>query len=202
MNEVEWREVDGLEVPTTSGEPVGDEPTVDGRRVWHPRRSKLAAALVKLELPDWRKVLYLGGGAGTGPSYVADVAEAVYAVEFARSPARRLVEIAETRPRLFPVVEDAREPERYRSYVEKVDFLYQDVATRGQAAVANANADYLDSGGEAWITVKARSEDVTREPGDVYQEVAERLEQEYAVDDVVELEPFYEGHAVVVAEKK
>ncbi len=202
MNGVEWREVDGVEVPTTYGEPVADESTLDGRRVWHPRRSKLAAALVKLGGPDWRKVLYLGGGAGTGPSYVADVVDAVYAVEFARSPARRLVEIAEGRTRLFPVVEDAREPERYRSYVEKVDFLYQDVATRGQAAVANVNARFLEDDGAAWITVKARSEDVTAEPEDVYREVADELEEEYAVDDVVDLEPFYEGHAVVVAEKK
>lgn len=202
MNDVDWREVDDLEVPTTSGEAVADEPTVEGRRVWHPRRSKLAAALVKLGEPDWRKVLYLGGGAGTGPSYVADVAEAVYAVEFARSPARRLVEIAETRPRLFPVVEDAREPERYRSYVERVDFLYQDVATRGQAAVANANAGFLEDDGAAWITVKARSEDVTEEPEEVFQEVADELEEEYSVEDIVDLEPFYEGHAVVVAEKK
>lgn len=202
MKEVEWREFDGVQVPTTPGEPVGDEPTVDGRRVWHPRRSKLAAALVKLDVPDWRKVLYLGGGAGTGPSFVADVADAVYAVEFARSPAGRLVEIAETRSRLFPVVEDARRPERYRSYVERVDFMYQDVATRGQAMVANANAEYLESGGEAWITVKARSEDVTMEPEDVYDEVAAELEEEFDVEDVVDLEPFYEGHAVVVAEKK
>ncbi len=201
MTELEWREVDGVEAPTTTGEQLADEPVVDGRRVWHPRRSKFAAALVKLGEPDMGKVLYLGGGAGTGPSFVADVAEAVYAVEFARSPARRLVDVAETRSNLFPVVEDARKPESYRSYVEKVDFLYQDVATRGQAAVANKNAEYLAEGSTAWITVKARSEDVTAEPGDVYQEVALEVEQEYTVKNVVDLEPFYEGHGVVVAER-
>lgn len=202
MTDVEWRTVDGVRVPTTGGEAVSDEDVVDGRRVWHPRRSKLAAAVVEMEPPEMEKVLYLGGGAGTGPSYVADVAEAVYAVEFARSPARRLVEVAEGRPRLFPVVEDARKPERYRSYVEEVDFLYQDVATRGQAAVANANAEYLVDDGVAWIVVKARSEDVTADPGDVYSYVAEELEEEFAVEDVVDLERFYDDHAVVVAEKK
>ncbi len=201
MTDIEWRDFDGVEVPTTSGEAAADEPVVDGRRVWHPRRSKLAAALVKERFPGWRKVLYLGGGAGTGPSYVADTAEAVYAVEFARSPARRLVEVAETRQRLFPVVEDARKPEIYRSYVEKVDFLYQDVATRGQADVANANAEYLRSGSTAWITVKARSEDVTAEPEDVYDDVEEELGENYTVEGIVDLAPFYDDHAVVTATK-
>jgi len=200
---VEWVGVDGERYPTTDGEPVRDERIIDGRRVWGPRRSKAAAALVRgvgMPLEDAR-VLYLGGGAGTTPSYFADVARAVYAVEFAPSPASRLVDVAETRDRLFPVFADAREPSVYAPVVEGVDVLYQDVATRGQADVALKNAPLVREGGRAYVVVKARSEDVTAEPEEKYEEVAERMEETYDVDRVVDLSPFYDDHAVVVARR-
>jgi len=203
---VEWVEVDGERYPTTDGERVRDERAVDGRRVWHPRESKAAAALVSgvdIPLGDAR-VLYLGGGAGTTPSYFADAARAVYAVEFAPSPASRLVDVAETRESLFPVFADAREPSAYAPVVEGVDLLYQDVATRGQAGVAVKNAPFVRDGGRAFVVVKARSEDVTAEPEGVYAEVADELDGSgaYDVERTVDLSPFYDDHAVVVARRQ
>jgi len=73
---VDYVEVNGDEYPATDGEPVRDERVVDGERVWSPHRSKAAALLVKgvrLDIED-RRVLYLGAGAGTTPSYFADLA--------------------------------------------------------------------------------------------------------------------------------
>jgi len=200
---VEWVEVDGERYPATEGEPVRDERVVDGRRLWHPRRSKAAALLIKgFDMPlEDAPVLYLGAGAGTTPSYFADVARAVYAVEFAPSPASSLVDVAERRERLFPLFADARKPSEYVSVVEGVDVLYQDVATRGQAEVALKNAGFVRDGGRAYVVVKARSEDVTAEPEDMYEEVADTLEEEYEVEDVVDLSPFYDDHAVVVARR-
>lgn len=200
---VEWVEVDGDEYPATRGERVRDEAVVDGKRVWHPRRSKAAALLVKdVEMPlDGARVLYLGAGAGTTPSYFADVARAVYAVEFAPSPASRLVDVAETSDRLFPLFADARKPSEYASVVEGIDLLYQDVATRGQADVALKNAGFVRDGGRACVVVKARSEDVTAEPEEKYEEVAEALEKEYEVGEIVDLSPFYDDHAAVVARR-
>lgn len=198
-----WVEVDGERYPATQGEQLRDERVVDGARVWHPRRSKAAAALVKdVEMPlEDARVLYLGGGAGTTPSYVADLARAVYAVEFAPSPAKRMVEVAETRDRLFPIFADARDPSEYAPVVEEVDILYQDVATRGQAEVAVKNAPFLRDGGRAYVVVKARSEDVAAEPAEKYEEVADRLGDVFDVDRTVDLSPFYDDHAVVVARR-
>lgn len=200
---VDWVEVDGESYPATDGEQLRDERVVDGKRVWGPRRSKAASMLVKdVEIPfDDARVLYLGGGAGTTPSYVADVARAVYTVEFAPSPASRLVDVAETRDRLIPIFADARDPSVYAPVVEGVDVLYQDVATRGQAEVALKNAPFLRDGGRAYVVVKARSEDVTAEPTEKYEEVAEKLEEGFDVDRVVDLSPFYDDHAVVVARR-
>lgn len=201
---METIEINGDDYPATRGEPVDDERVVDGLRVWSPAKSKLAALLVKdvdLGLED-AKVLYLGAGAGSTASYVADVADVVYAVEFAPAPAEQLVEVAESRGNLFPIVEDARLPERYAAMVERVDLLYMDVATRGQADVAVRNAMYLRPEGTLCLVVKARSEDVAMDPEDVYHEVAEQLGETYSVDRVVDLEPFYTDHAAVLATKK
>ncbi|MDY6779651.1 MAG: fibrillarin-like rRNA/tRNA 2'-O-methyltransferase [Halobacteria archaeon] len=199
----EFVDIDGDRYPTTPGEPIGDESLVDGRRVWSPHDSKLAAALVKgVDVPlEGSKVLYLGAGAGTTPSYVTDVARVVYAVEFAREPARELLEVAEERRNLVPVYEDARKPEEYAGYVEKVDVVDEDVATRGQASVALRNARFLDEDGELHLCVKARSEDVTASPDEIYDDVASELDGEFDVDGVTELQPFYDDHAVVTAKK-
>jgi fibrillarin-like pre-rRNA processing protein len=204
MSGIEWVDIDGERYPATEGKKVRDERVVDGKRVWHPRRSKASALLVKgVDMPlEEKRVFYLGAGAGTTPSYFADVARAVYAVEFAPSPASRLVDVAEGRDRLFPLFADAREPSKYASVVEGVDVLYQDVATRGQADVALKNAGFVRDGGSAYIVVKARSEDVTAEPEEKYEEVAEALEKEYDVEDIVDLSPFYDDHAVVVARRQ
>ncbi len=201
---VEWVKVDSERYPATEGESVRDERVVNGKRVWHPRKSKAAALLVKgVDLPIGdARVLYLGAGAGTTPSYFADVARAVYAVEFAPSPASRLVDVAETRKRLFPLFADARKPSEYSSVVEGVDVLYQDVATRGQADVALKNAGFVREGGRAYVIVKARSEDVTAEPEEKYEEVAEKLDEKYEVEKVVDLSPFYDDHAAVVARRR
>lgn len=46
-------------------------------RIWNPRRSKLAAALLngleKLEIPENAKVLYLGASTGTTVSHISDI---------------------------------------------------------------------------------------------------------------------------------
>lgn len=200
---LEWLELQEDEYPATHGEPIGDERVVDGLRVWSPVESKLAALLVKgVDLPlEDGKVLYLGAGAGSTASFVADVAGVVYAVEFAPAPAEQLVGVAESRDNLIPIVEDARIPERYATMVEFVDLLYMDVATRGQADVAKRNAFFLRDDGTLCLVVKARSEDVAMDPENVYTDVAEDLGEEYDVGEVVSLEPFYSDHAAVIAKK-
>jgi len=207
---IEYVEADGQTYPATDGEVVRNESIIEGKRVWSPRRSKAGALLVKdpdVELGEYLnggRVLYLGAGAGTTPSYFADLARVVYAVEFAPSPASGLIEVARNRDRLVPLFADAREPSEYAPVVEGTEVLYQDVATRGQASVAVKNSGFVRDGGKAYVVVKARSEDVTAEPEDIYTEVAEELEEsgEYVVEKTVELSPFYDDHAVVIANRQ
>jgi fibrillarin-like pre-rRNA processing protein len=199
---VERRPFDGDERLATRGKPVYGEPT-DGRwRAWDARRSKLGAMLemgMETGLEGGERVLYLGAAAGTTVSHVADFAGPTYAVEFAARPARDLLDAAASRPRLFPLLKDARKPETYAHVVEPVDVVVQDVATRGQAAVANANARFLADDGRLLAAIKARSEDVTAAPDEVFDRALATLEERYEIVETARLEPFHEDHLGVVA---
>jgi fibrillarin-like pre-rRNA processing protein len=199
---VQRRAFDGEEALATRGSPVYGEPVVDGWRRWDPHRSKVGAMLesgMDHGLAGGEAVLYLGAASGTTVSHVADFAGPTYAVEFAPRPAGDLVDAAADRPRLFPLLKDARKPETYAHVVEPVDVLIQDVATRGQARVANANAQFLDSDGRLLLAIKARSEDVTADPEAVFESVLETLSERYEVLDRRPLSPFHDDHLGVVA---
>lgn len=199
---VERRSFGEKEGLATRGEPVYGEPTDGAWRRWDPRRSKLGAMLengMETGLSGGETVLYLGAAAGTTVGHVADFASPTYAVEFAARPARDLLSVAESRRNLFPLLKDARKPETYAHVVEPVDAVVQDVATRGQAKVALANREFLHEDGRLLMAVKARSEDVTADPGAVFDEVVETLSAEYEVLERRRLEPYHTDHLGLVA---
>ena len=199
---VERHTFDGEKRLATRGLPAYGEPTDGEWRAWDTGRSKLGAMLdrgLDTGLAADAAVLYLGAAAGTTVSHVADIAGPTYAVEFAARPARDLLDAAEPRSNLFPLLKDARRPETYAHVVEPVDVVVQDVATRGQAKVALANRQFLDDDGRLLLAVKARSEDVARDPDAVFDEVLEALREGYEVLETRSLEPFHDDHLAVVA---
>jgi fibrillarin-like pre-rRNA processing protein len=202
---VQRRDIDGTTGLATQGEPVYGEPTAEGWRRWEPSRSKLGAMLesgLETGLTGGDCVLYLGAAAGTTVSHVADFAGPTYAVEFAPRPMRDLLDVAESRPNLFPLLKDARKPESYAHVVEPVDCIVQDVATRGQARVALENRRFLADDGRLLLAIKARSEDVTREPAGVFEDVRDQLRESYEILDDQRLEPYHDDHLGVVARPK
>ncbi len=203
---VDRREFDGKQRLATRGQPVYGEPTDGEWRLWDAGRSKLGAMLesgMDIELSDVDSVLYLGAASGTTVSHVADFAGPTYAVEFAPRPVRDLVDVAESRPNLFPLLKDARKPSSYAHIVESdLDLLVQDVATRGQASVAVDNAQFLADDGLLCLAVKARSEDVTADPETVFEHVREELVDAYQIVDSQRLEPFHDDHLGIVARKR
>ncbi|UPV74224.1 fibrillarin-like rRNA/tRNA 2'-O-methyltransferase [Halorussus limi] len=200
---VERRAFDGRDRLATRGEPVYGEPTDDGWRCWDAGRSKLAAMFesgMNVGLAGDETVLYLGAASGTTVSHVADFAGPTYAVEFAPRPVRDLVGVAEDRRNLFPLLKDARKPETYAHVVESdVDAIVQDVATRGQARVAVENRQFLAPDGRLLAALKARSEDVARDPEDVFEDALADLREGYEVLETARLEPYHDDHLGVVA---
>jgi fibrillarin-like pre-rRNA processing protein len=197
---------DAAERLATRGDPVYGEPTDGDWRVWDAGRSKLGAMLeagMDTGLAGGETVLYLGAASGTTASHVADFAGSTYAVEFAARPARDLVGVAADRDRLFPLLKDARKPESYAHIVEAdCEAIVQDVATRGQADVALANRQFLADDGRLLVAIKARSEDVTAEPDDVFDDVLATLREGYEVLETARLEPYHDDHLGVVARRR
>lgn len=199
---VQRRVIAGEERLATRGEPVYGEPTDGQWRAWNPSRSKLGrllAAGVDTGLSGGDKILYLGAASGTTVSHVADFAGPTYAVEFAPRPARELVDVAASRSNLFPLLKDARSPESYAHVVEPVTAVIQDVATRGQAAVALANRQFLAADGRLILAIKARSEDVTRDPAAVFEDALATLRDGYTILATERLDPSHEDHLGVIA---
>lgn len=199
---IERRTIAGDERLATNGPTVGSEPADDGWRAWDISRSKLGVLVdrgIDVGLRETSSVLYLGAATGTTVSHVADVTAPVYAVEFAPRPMRDLLVVARDRDGLFPLLKDARVPERYSHVVESdIDVIVQDVATRDQAAVATANHRFLADDGRYVLFVKARSEDVTADPEAVYEDVLETVRESFTVLETESLAPVHADHLAIL----
>ena len=200
---VERRSFDGRDRLATRGDPVYGEPTDGPWRLWDAGRSKLGATIelgLDTGLAGGESVLYLGAANGTTVSHVADVCGPTYAVEFAPRPTRDLVDVAAGRPNLFPLLKDARKPATYAHVVESdLDAIVQDVATRGQARVAVRNRQFLRDDGRLLAAIKARSEDVTREPDAVFEDALDELRGAYEIVETARLDRYHDDHLAVVA---
>jgi len=179
-------------------------------RLWDPFRSKFAAAILKgletIPIQPNHKVLYLGAASGTTASHVSDIVGErghVYCIEFAPRVIRELVNnVCAFRPNMSPILADARLPERYSAFLERVDDIYCDIAQPEQAKVLADNADlFLVNGGWVMLAIKAQSIDVTKEPSEVYKrEVYTLRDRGFQVKEVVHLEPYDKAHAMIVAQ--
>ncbi len=177
-------------------------------REWNAYRSKLAGALLKgleeLPIKEGDKILYLGIASGTTASHVSDIIGPkgrIYGVEFAPRVMRDLIQVITARKNIYPILGDARFPEKYRHLVEGIDGLYADVAQPDQARIVVRNARFfLKTNGYLLLAIKARSIDVTTEPSEVYKrEVKTLIEGGFEIKDVVHLDPFDKDHAMIYA---
>jgi fibrillarin-like pre-rRNA processing protein len=181
-------------------------------RTWDAYRSKLAAAILRhldtLPIRRGSNVLYLGSASGTTASHVSDIAEddgRVYCVEFAQRSMRELIDtLCEHRHNIYPILADARMPEKYKSTVEQVDVIYSDVAQPEQAKILADNAEmFLKPTGEALMVIKSRSVDVTMDPSDVFKQETDVLrKRHFQVIQTVRLEPYEKDHALVHLKRK
>ncbi|GJC88783.1 rRNA 2'-O-methyltransferase fibrillarin [Colletotrichum liriopes] len=178
-------------------------------RVWNPFRSKLAAAVIggleKLYFGPGSKVLYLGGASGTSVSHVADIVGPtgfVYAVEFSPRSGRDLIGMAAKRTNVVPIVEDARQPLKYRMLMPMVDAIFADVAQPDQARIVAMNAhQFLKVGGGILISIKANCIDSTAPAHKVFAMEVEKLRAERITPkEQLTLEPFERDHCLVAAE--
>ena len=178
-------------------------------RSWDPKRSKLAATILKGS-PDVgiRKnnvVLYLGASTGTTVSHISDIVGKggfIFALDFAPLVVRNLVFVAEQRKNIAPILADANRPEKYADKVSQVDIIYQDIAQKNQLEIFLKNINlFLKKDGFALLAVKARSIDVSRKPRVIFSELRQRLEKEIKIIDSRVLEPYQLDHIMFICKK-
>ncbi|MEM0022674.1 MAG: fibrillarin-like rRNA/tRNA 2'-O-methyltransferase [Archaeoglobaceae archaeon] len=176
-------------------------------REWIPWRSKLSALILKgyeIEFRGDEKVLYLGASSGTTLSHLADIIDegVIYAVEYSAKPFIKLLKLARERENVIPLLCDASKPWLYSGIVEKVDFIYQDVAQRNQVDILKANADFfLRNDGSFLLMVKAKSIDSTAEPKEVFDKVIERISKDFLILETGTLEPYHKDHIFILGAK-
>jgi fibrillarin-like pre-rRNA processing protein len=181
-------------------------------RTWDAYRSKLASAILRnisaLPLKKNTFVLYLGSASGTTVSHVSDIVEdsgRVFCVEFAQRSMRELIDaLCQNRTNVYPILSDARMPEKYKSLVTFVDVIYSDVAQPQQGKIVADNADvFLKPNGYVLVAIKSRSVDVTMEPSDVFkQEIKVLIDRNFEIIQTIGLEPYEKDHEMILARKK
>lgn len=177
-------------------------------RRWDPFRSKLAGAMRKglknFPFSKNTKLLYLGASTGTTVSHLSDIITEgeIYAVEISHHSMNSLMEIAEKRENIVPILADARKPEGYAE-IGKVDVVYQDVAQPDQDDILVLNAKkFLKKGGYAFFCVKSQSIDVTKKPEDVFDNVKKKIKQHFEIEEEIPMDPYDKDHLFLVLKFK
>ncbi len=199
--------------PIPSYRPFNDEIVREGGkvyRVWNPRRSKAAAAILKgiseFPIKEGDKLLYLGAAHGYTCSFISNIIGErglIYAVEFSERCFKELLPICRKYKNIIPIIADARKPELY-FWIEEVDTVYCDIADPQETEIAIRNCEeFLKSGGYLLLAIKARSIDVTMKPKEVYKKEMKKLENSnFKIIDYKPLDPLEKDHAFIIAKFK
>ncbi len=176
-------------------------------REWSVTRSNPAAYLAvggsAFPIKRDSRLLYLGAASGTTASHFSDIVDqgTVHCLEFSARSFRDLVRICGRRGNMIPLMGDATRPESFAFAVGDVDIVYQDVAQKGQATILADNMDAFNAG-RGMLAVKARSEDVTASPHDVFVEAHRTLvSRGLRVVECRTLDPHEKDHAMIVVER-
>lgn len=176
-------------------------------REWNPNRSKAAAAVEKgidLNLEKDSTVLYLGAASGTTVSHFSDIVNEgmIVAVEYSEEVARQLLELAEKRDNIAPILGNARNPEEYEEFFDSYDVVFQDISQRDQAEIFLKNCrKYLKEDGTALISIKARSISDSRNVEEIFDEVNKKLQEELEIVEKSTLDPYEKEHLFVKLRK-
>jgi len=182
-------------------------------RLWDPYHSKPAAAIKRglkiFPIKKGMSILYLGIASGTTASHFSDIINrtgtgVIYGVDISERVLRELIDVADERENIIPILADARMIERYENTIlEKVDVVYEDVASPDQIQIMIRNAQkFLKPQGFAMIAIKSQSIDVTKEPKETYKLCLSELEKHFEILDKIELEPYEKAHMFVVMRLK
>ena len=178
-------------------------------REWSVHKSKIGAALAKnicpLGIKENDYILYLGVASGTTASHLSDMIGLkglIFGIDIAPRSLRDFYFLAKKRKNLVPILADCNKPDEYANRICMCDFLVQDIAQKNQLEIFLKNMKFLKQGGRAFLEIKERSIDVTKNPRQIFEAVKRELEQKkIKILDYQSLDPFEKDHCVFVIEK-
>ncbi len=179
-------------------------------REWNPYRSKYGAGikngLKKSIFSSGASVLYLGSAEGTTVSHVSDIVGKegiIYGVDLSESAMQKFLELAEQRENIMPILANAEQTKNYEEIIEeKVDALFQDISQRNQAEIFCANSKFLKKGSLGALALKTRSVSQEKSPEKVLEEEKKKLDKDFEVIQIIDLEPFEKNHYLILVKKK
>jgi len=179
-------------------------------REWDAYRSKYGAAikngLKESIFFDGATALYLGSAEGTSVSHVSDIVGdkgSVFCVDISEVAMNKLSRLAEERTNLFPIISDAQITDNYKEYFDqKADAMFQDISQRNQAEIFVRNAQFLKKGGLGALALKTKSISQSEKKEKILEEEKNKLEKEFDVLQVVDLEPYEKEHYLILVKKK
>lgn len=180
-------------------------------RIWNAYHSKLAAGIKKglneLRIKEGAKVLYLGCAEGKTVSHLSDAVGKnglIFGVDISARAMQSFMKLTESRENVLPVLADADQPDAYADHLkgQKIDLLFQDVAQKNQAEILCKNAQFLEKGGQALLSLKARSVQSHVDPKEILRDEIEVLEKVFEVRQVLNLAPFEDDHYLIDCRKK
>lgn len=177
-------------------------------RRWDPNRSKAGAAVLKdidlgIERDD--EILYLGAASGTTVSHFSDIVSEgfIYAVEYSETVIRDLLEVAEDRENIAPILGNARKPDEYSNLVEKCEIVFQDISQSDQPEIFIKNCEkYLKEDGIGLLAVKAKSISTSEKPEKIFEDVKEKIGEHFKIIEETTLEPYEKDHLFLKLKKK
>ncbi|MFH1364035.1 MAG: fibrillarin-like rRNA/tRNA 2'-O-methyltransferase [Candidatus Aenigmatarchaeota archaeon] len=185
--------------------------TIQGKEyeIWDPKKSKAAAGIMNglknFPIKKGIKILYLGISSGSTSSFFSDIIEEsgiIYGVEISERSIRDLNPVADKRGNIVPILANAKLPENY-AWVEKVDVIYQDVATDDQSEILIRNCEkFLKPDGFAMLAIKSRSIDVIKDPKEVYKQEIKKLDKHFKILEKIILDPWEKDHMFLVMKWK
>lgn len=186
-----------------------NEKIIDGYREIYPKRSKLAAAIVKkiskLPFKKGDKILYLGASHGYTASFISDIigeSGTIFCIDFAPRVVRDLLILCEKRKNMIPIMADANKPFLYKDRILKCDILYQDIAQKNQLEIFFKNFIYLKPKSYAVLVIKTRSIDTTKKPEIIAKEIILELTKMVKIIDYKDLSPLEKDHYFFLCQLK
>jgi fibrillarin-like pre-rRNA processing protein len=166
-------------------------------RLFSPLRSKLSSSMklgLKPEIKKGDHMLYLGAGAGTTASHLADSLSSgkIFAIEFSPVPFIKLMSLSGVKENIYPILNDAQKPEMFGVFVDKVDIIYQDVSQPNQIEIFTRNMKFFKSE-RGILMLKTFS---LRSDFSIDKEI-KKITENFSVQQMKDISRFHRGHYAI-----